>query len=80
MEALAFAARFDCVERFSARVLAENYPMRSILDRFDASWVRDDLGVVTTVIDVPGLRKLSLTKEEYRQIHGVARQVIRAVG
>jgi protein lysine acetyltransferase len=80
MEALAVAARFDGVERFSARVLAENYPMRSILDRFGASWVRDDLGVITTVIDVPGLRKLSLTKDEYRQIHRVARQVIRAVG
>ena len=34
--ALAVAARCDGVQRFSARVLAENYPMRKILDRFGA--------------------------------------------
>ena len=37
MGALAVAARGDGVQRFSARVLADNYPMRKILDRFGAS-------------------------------------------
>ena len=41
------------VQRFTARVLTDNYPMRAILDHFGAIWHRDDLGVVTTVIDVP---------------------------
>ena len=34
--------------------------MRTILDRFGAQWHRDDLGVVTTVIDVPALRDLPI--------------------
>ena len=54
--------------------------MRKILDRFDAQWHREDVGVVTTVIDVPSLRDLSMTREMYRQIHGVARQVMGVVG
>ena len=53
MGALAVAAGSDGVQRFSARVLTENYAMRKILDHFGAVWHRDDLGVVTTVVDVP---------------------------
>jgi protein lysine acetyltransferase len=78
MGALAIAARGDGIRRFSARVLADNLPMRKILDRFGAHWEREDLGVVTTVIDVPTLRDLSITSELYREIHSVARQVMRA--
>ena len=48
MGALAVAAGYDGVQRFTARVLAENYPMRTILDQFGAVWHREDLGVVTT--------------------------------
>ncbi len=80
MAALAVAARGDGIRRFSARVLSENIAMRKILDRFGAHWHREDLGVVTTVIDVPSLRDLSMTREMYRQIHGVARQVMGVVG
>ncbi len=80
MDALAVAAGYDGVQRFTARVLAENLPMRTILDRFGAVWHREDLGVVTTVIDVPAPRALSLSPELVRQIRGVTRQVIRAVG
>jgi protein lysine acetyltransferase len=78
MGALAIAARGDGIRRFSARVLSDNLPMRKILDRFGAHWEREDLGVVTTVIDVPALRALSITSELYREIHSVARQVMRA--
>ncbi len=53
MGALAIAADYDGIQRFTARVLSENYPMRAILDHFGADWHREDLGVVTTVIDVP---------------------------
>ncbi len=80
MAALAVAARGDGIRRFSARVLSDNLAMRKILDRFDAQWHREDVGVVTTVIDVPSLRDLSMTREMYRQIHGVARQVMGVVG
>ena len=55
MGAIAVAAAYDGVQRFTARVLADNYAMRAILDHYGAAWHRDDLGVVTTEIDVPEL-------------------------
>jgi protein lysine acetyltransferase len=80
MGALAVAAGYDGVQRFSARVLAENFPMRTILDQFGAVWHREDPGVVTTVIDVPQPRTLSFSPELVKEIRGVTRQIIRAVG
>jgi hypothetical protein len=50
------------------------------LDQFGAVWHREDLGVVTTVIDVPEPRALHFSPELVKQIRGVTRQVIRAVG
>lgn len=80
MKALAVAARVDGVEKFSARVLSDNLAMRSILDEFGAYWIREDLGVVITEIDVPDRRDVHLPKQLAEQIRGVARQVIEAVG
>jgi CRP-like cAMP-binding protein len=80
MGALAVAAGYDGVQRFTARVLAENYPMRAILDQMGAVWHREDLGVVTTVIEVPEPGALPFSPELVKQIRGVTRQVIRAVG
>ena len=80
MGALAVAADAMASQRFSARVLTENYAMRKILDHFGAVWHRDDLGVVTTVVDVPPPSELPFTPELSGQIRDVARQVIRAVG
>jgi protein lysine acetyltransferase len=80
MSALAVAAGDDGVQRFSARVLTDNYPMRRILDRFGAIWQREDLGVVTTVIDVPRPDELAFPPELTARIRDVARQTIRAVG
>ena len=80
MDALSVAARSDGIQVFTARVLSDNFPMRMILDRYGATWHRDDRGVVTTSIDVPVLRELSLSPELYRQIRSMARQVMRAVG
>lgn len=54
--------------------------MRKILDHFGALWQRDDLSVITTVIDVPRPDELSFPPELTAQIRDVARQVIRAVG
>lgn len=80
MGALVVTANYVGVERFTARVLSENHPMRAILDRFDAQWHRDDLGVVTTAIDVPDASSLRLPKSMVKKIRGVTWQVIKAVG
>ncbi|MGB3352799.1 MAG: GNAT family N-acetyltransferase [Mycobacterium sp.] len=80
MGAISVAAGYDGVQRFTARVLSDNQPMRAILDHFGARWHRDDLGVVVTEIDVPRPEELPFPPELTRQIRDVARQVIRAVG
>ena len=80
MSALVVAAGCTGVERFSARVLMDNYAMRRIMDRYGAVWQREDLGVVLTEIDVPDVAQLPLTPELTEQICDVARQTIRAVG
>lgn len=80
MDALVVAAEYGGVKHFSARVLTDNYPMRKIMDRFGARWVREDLGVVTTVVDVPDPATLPFTAEQTADIRSVTRQVMRAVG
>lgn len=80
MGAISVAAGYDGVQRFTARVLSDNQAMRAILDRLGATWHRDDLGVVTTEVDVPQPTDLPFPPELTRQIRAVARQVIRAVG
>ncbi|MBW0015122.1 GNAT family N-acetyltransferase [Mycobacterium sp.] len=76
--ALSIAAQVDGVERFSARMLSENVPMRAIMDHYGAVWQREDIGVITTVIDVP--RRQVFGRETADRIKRVARQVIEAVG
>jgi protein lysine acetyltransferase len=78
--ALSIAAKVDGVERFSARMLSENVPMRAIIDHYGAVWQREDVGVITTVIDVPRQRDLIFGRDMADQIKRVARQVIDAVG
>lgn len=80
MEALAVAARNDGIRRFTARVLSDNVAMRAILDRHGAKWHRDEQGVVTTAVDVPVLRDMSISAHEYRRIRSLASQVMQAVG
>jgi hypothetical protein len=70
----------DGVEKFSGRMLADNVAMRTIMDHYGAFWERDDVGVVTTVVDVPDPRDLPLSRDMTADIERVARQVIRAVG
>ncbi|CPR08605.1 cyclic nucleotide-binding protein [Mycobacterium bohemicum DSM 44277] len=78
--ALSIAARVNGVERFSARMLSDNAPMRAIMDRHGAVWQREDIGVITTVIDVPSGRDLTLRRDMAEEIQRMARQVIEAVG
>jgi CRP-like cAMP-binding protein len=78
--ALSIAAEVDGVERFSARMLSDNLPMRTIMDRHGAIWQREDVGVITTVIDVPRWRDLGIKRDVADEIRRVARQVIEALG
>lgn len=78
ISALSIAAQVDGVQRFSARMLSDNLPMRTIMDRYGAVWQREDVGIITTVIDVP--HKLAFGRHTADQIRRVARQVIEAVG
>jgi protein lysine acetyltransferase len=78
--ALSIAAKVNGVERFSARMLSDNVPMRAIMDHYGAVWQREDVGVITTVIDVPRRRDLGLKRDMADQIKRVARHVIEALG
>lgn len=78
--ALSIAARASGVERFSARMLSDNVPMRAIMDHYGATWQRDDVGVITTVIDVPRRRDLGIKRDLADEIKRVARQVVEALG
>jgi CRP-like cAMP-binding protein len=80
MGALAVAADYHGVQRFTARVLSDNYPMRAILDRFGAEWHRDDLGVVTTDINVPRAPNPPFTPELTKQIRNMTAQVVKVIG
>lgn len=79
IDALAVAARVAGVEKFSGRMLADNVAMRTLMDHYGAFWQRDDVGVVTTVVDVPDSAHLSLDRDMITSIKHAARQVIRAV-
>ena len=80
ISALSIAARVGGIKRFSARMLSDNGPMRTIMDHYGAVWQREDVGVITTVIDVPRRRDLTFGRDMADQIKRVARQVIEAVG
>jgi RimJ/RimL family protein N-acetyltransferase len=78
--ALAITARVDGIERFHAEVLSDNAPARSLLDKLDAHWERDEPGVVGATIDVPELKDLPLELHSVNEIWAVACQVVQAFG
>lgn len=80
MDALTVAARVGGVRRFTARCLAENHPMRAILERFGAEWERDEPGVVTTVFEVPAIDDLRIAQPMVDEIRSMTREVVRASG
>ena len=80
MDALIIAAHVGRIRHFTARLLADNAAMKSILDRYGAQWERDEPGVVTTEFDVPGIEALRIPADTADRIRSVARQVMRAVG
>jgi len=79
MGALIVSADYVGVQRFNARVLTDNMAMRKIMDRLGAVWVREDLGVVMTEVDVPPVDTVPFEPELIDQIRDATRKVIRAV-
>jgi RimJ/RimL family protein N-acetyltransferase len=80
MDALVIAAEVGGVKRFSGRVLSDNVPMRTILDRFGAHWEREEPGVVITEFDVPKVDALQIDPALAAEIRASVRQVLRAIG
>ena len=80
MDAVTVAARVGGVQRFTARLLAENHAMRAILERFGAEWEREEPGVVTTVFDVPSIEDLRIPPDVADEIRAMTREVVRASG
>jgi protein lysine acetyltransferase len=78
LAALVVAARADGIKRFQARVLTDNLPARALMDRLDASWERDEPGIVTTIVDVPKPGGLPVKPKVLKEIGDMARQVIEA--
>lgn len=78
--ALSLAGRVAEIERFSARMLSDNTPMRAIMDHYGAVWQREDVGIITTVVEVPRRRDLDVKRGLADRITRAARQVITAVG
>lgn len=78
MDALTIAARVGGVQRFTARLLAENVPMRTILDRYGVEWEREEPGVVITAFDVPTIDQLRIDPALADEIRSMTRQVVRA--
>ena len=61
MGAIAIAARRNGISRFCADVLAENAPMRAILDHAGIRWERAQAGVVHGHVAVPDPGKFGIT-------------------
>ncbi|OBH02140.1 acetyltransferase [Mycobacterium sp. E2699] len=76
--ALAVAARVDGIERFHARVLADNPPARVLGDKVNARWEHEEPGVITTTGKIPDAARLPLDRQTRLKIQRVARQVIHA--
>jgi CRP-like cAMP-binding protein len=81
--ALAVAAQELDVERFTARVLSDNRPMRRILDRAAggrAPWSLDDPGVVATTVPVPDPAPFLPAVATAQQLREAVDQVVRTFG
>ncbi|MBV8346380.1 MAG: GNAT family N-acetyltransferase [Mycolicibacterium sp.] len=76
--ALVVAARADGINRFHARVLADNAPSRALLDQLGAAWEREEPGIVAATLDVPASKDLAVKLPALEQISDVARRVIEA--
>lgn len=77
--ALAAAAGAAGIERLRCEVLADNRPMRAVLDKADASWARVEQGVVVTDVEVAKARSL-LDPESVARLERSVREVVTAAG
>lgn len=79
MDAVAVAAQVGGVRKLSARMFADNTPMRMIFNRFGASWQRDEPGVVAMVCDVPSGDELRIDATMAAQIRAVATHIMHVI-
>jgi RimJ/RimL family protein N-acetyltransferase len=75
--ALGAAAPVGGVRRFRASVLAENAPMRALLDRVGAHWQFEEPGVVATTIDVADVHDL-IPPVTATALQAAAREIVTA--
>lgn len=77
--ALAAAAPVGNVRSFRASVLAENRPMRALLDRFGARWSFEEPGVVATTIPVENVTGL-IDEQLAAALQAAARDIVTTAG
>ena len=77
--ALAVAADAAGIDRLCAEVLADNRPMRAVLDKAGASWESVEAGVVVTEIEVADAIKL-LDVDAVERLARSAREIVTAAG
>jgi RimJ/RimL family protein N-acetyltransferase len=75
--ALGAAAPVGGVRRFRASVLAENRPMRALLDRVGAHWTFEEPGVVGTTVDVADVHDL-IPEATVAALQEAAREIVTA--
>ena len=75
--ALGAAAPVGGISRFRASVLAENAPMRAVLDRVGAHWRFEEPGVVATTIEVADVHDL-IPPETAEALQAAARDIVTA--
>jgi RimJ/RimL family protein N-acetyltransferase len=77
--ALATAAAAARIERFRAEVLADNRPMRAVLEKAGAEWSSVEPGVVQTEFDVAAARDL-LDAATVARLETAVREIVTAAG
>ena len=78
LAALAIAAHIDGIEQFHAFVLSDNPAARALGDKFHARWEVIEPGTIATTMVISAIDDVPINGDVRRQIHHVARQVIRA--
>jgi CRP-like cAMP-binding protein/GNAT superfamily N-acetyltransferase len=77
--ALAAAASVGGVRQFRASVLADNVPMRALLDRVGAHWSFEEPGVVAATVDVADVHDL-VPAETAAALRAAAHEIVTAAG
>lgn len=75
LDAVSIAAKSAGIQRFNARLLVSNIPMRCILNRFAVVWSHDEPGIVCASFPVPDDAGLTAWEGLARCIRRTAMQI-----